>query len=495
MTSTALAHDASSGPDRPATAPHFRVLFAICFCHLINDMLQSLLGAIYPDLKASYHLTFSQIGFVTLAYQATASLLQPMVGLATDRRPMPLSLPFGTLFTFAGLITLSAARDYATLLAGACVLGIGSSVFHPESSRVARTASGGRYGFAQSLFQVGGSVGGALGPAGAAVVVERWGQSSLGAFSATALVSTAVLARVGAWSKRNPPAARPRAQRVPTSEGPRAGLSRRRVAGSLLVQLVLVFSKYVYLASITSYYTFYLMHRFGLSVRAAQLHLFVFGAAVAVGTLAGGLLGDRFGRKRVLWFSILGVLPFTIALTYTNLLWTTVLSVGVGCVLASAFPIIIVYGQELIPGRVGLVAGLFFGFSFGAAGLGAAALGHLADATSVEHVPPLRVPAGARRAHRVSAAVRRTERCDSDVIAPDTRLMRHDSDVIAPDTRLMRHDSDVVALDTGLMRHDSDVVALDTGFDASRQRHHRARRRRREPRGRRRERRRRCRER
>ncbi|MGD0675480.1 MAG: MFS transporter [Polyangiaceae bacterium] len=361
-----------------------RILLAVCVCHLINDMLQSLLGAIYPNLKSTYHLSFTQIGVVTLTYQLTASLLQPLVGFLADRKPLPFSLPVGTLFTFGGLLVLSSAVSYRALLLGAAVLGVGSSIFHPESSRVARMASGGRYGFAQSSFQVGGSIGGALGPLGAATVVVRWGQSSLGAFALLSLVSTVILGRVGFWSRQRQRATRRTSPSVPRVN--RTGLSVRRVRGSIVVLLVLTFSKYVYLTSITSYYTFYLIRRFGVAVNTAQLYLFAFLAAVAVGTFAGGPLGDRFGRKPVIWFSILGVLPFTLAMTVANLFWTGVLSLVIGFILASAFPAIVVFGQEIVAGRVGLIAGLFYGFSFGAAGLGAAALGQLADATSITFV-------------------------------------------------------------------------------------------------------------
>jgi FSR family fosmidomycin resistance protein-like MFS transporter len=349
-------------------------------------MLQSLLAATYPVLKSQFHLSFAQIGLVTLAYQLTASLLQPVVGLYADRKPMPFSLPAGTLFTFAGLLMLSGAGNYAALVVGACILGVGSSVFHPESSRVARMASGGRLGLAQSLFQVGGNIGSALGPVGAAVVVLRWGQRGLGGFSVLALASTAILSFVGLWYKRHGLsrlAASPRT--ASASRGPET-LSALQVRTSIAVLLTLIFSKFVYLASFSSYYTFYLMHRFDVSIKSAQMHLFAFSAAVAVGTLAGGPLGDRIGRKYIIWFSILGVLPITVALPYANLFWTGALSLVIGFVLASAFPAIVVYGQELIPGRVGMVAGLFFGLSFGAAGLGAAILGELADATSIEYV-------------------------------------------------------------------------------------------------------------
>jgi FSR family fosmidomycin resistance protein-like MFS transporter len=364
----------------------FGVLSSIAFCHLINDMLQSLLAAVYPTLKAEFRLSFAQIGLVTLAYQLTASLLQPIVGFYADRRPTPFSLPGGTLFTFAGLVMLSGARSYPALLAGACILGVGSSVFHPESSRVARMASGGRPGLAQSLFQVGGNVGSALGPVGAAIVVVRWGQRSLGAFSVLALVSTGILSGVGLWYKRHGLSRLKTSRGAPHASLADGSLSPRQLSTSIAVLMALIFSKFVYLASFTSYYTFYLMHRFDVSVRSAQLHLFALFAAVALGTVAGGPLGDRFGRKHIIWFSILGVLPFAVALPYADLFWTGALSLVIGFILASAFPAIVVYGQELIPGRVGMVAGLFFGLSFGAAGLGAALLGQLADATSIEHV-------------------------------------------------------------------------------------------------------------
>jgi FSR family fosmidomycin resistance protein-like MFS transporter len=366
----------------------YGVLLAICGCHAINDMLQSLLAAVYPTLKADFNLTFGQIGLVTLAYQLTASMLQPLVGLWADRRPMPFSLPGGTLFTFTGLFLLSTARTYPGLVAGACILGIGSSVFHPESSRVARMASGGRPGLAQSLFQVGGTLGSALGPLGAAVVVVRWGRASLGAFAGLALVSAVVLSGVGVWyarhglSRLGAAAAAAAAARDPAHEP----LPPAHVAGYLAVLLALIFSKFAYLSSITSYYTFYLIHHFGISVHGAQMHLFAFLGAAAVGTLAGGPLGDRFGRKRIIWFSILGVLPFTLVLPYADLFWTRALSMVIGFTLASAFPAIVVYGQELLPGRVGLVAGLFFGLSFGAAGSSAALLGQLADARGIEAV-------------------------------------------------------------------------------------------------------------
>ena len=370
---------------REIERPVFTVLVAICFCHLINDMLQSLLVASYPAIKSEFHLTFAQIGLLTMAYQLTASLLQPMVGLYADRRPTPLSLPIGTLFTVSGLTAMSLAPSYPLLVAGACVLGVGSSVFHPESSRVARMAAGGRPGLAQSLFQVGGNVGSALGPVAAAVVVVRWGRRGLGVFSTVALLSTVVLTAVGLWVRRHG-LSRLAATSLHHGARPTSPLSAATVRASVIVLLVLIFSKFIYLASFSSYYTIYLMHHFGVSVRAAQMLLFAFLAAAALGTVAGGPLGDRFGRKRIIWTSILGVLPFAILLPYANLFWTIVLTVVIGFVLASAFPAIVVYGQELIPGRVGMVAGLFFGLSFGAAGAGAAIMGRIADLAGIEQV-------------------------------------------------------------------------------------------------------------
>jgi FSR family fosmidomycin resistance protein-like MFS transporter len=361
----------------------FGVILAISFCHLLNDMMQSLLPAIYPDLKADLGLNFGQIGIVTLAYQLTASILQPLVGLYADRRPTPLALPGGTLFSLAGLLVLSFAHSYVVLLVGASLLGVGSSVFHPESSRVARMAAGGRHGLAQSLFQVGGNIGGALGPLAAALVVVRWGQSSVAFFALLLLISGAILWNVGTWYKHHGLA---RLDRGASRAAVHARLPRAAAVRVIAVLLVLIFSKYVYLTSLTSYYTFYLIEHFGLSVQAAQLHLFVFLAAIAVGTIFGGPIGDRIGRRRVIWLSILGALPFTLMLPYASLFWTGPLTVMIGLIIASAFPAIVVYAQELIPGKVGMISGLFFGLAFGAGGIGAAWLGALADATSLEYV-------------------------------------------------------------------------------------------------------------
>ncbi len=360
----------------------FGVIVAISFCHLLNDMMQSLLPAIYPNLKTDLGLSFGQIGLVTLAYQITASILQPLIGLYADKRPTPLALPGGTLFSLAGLAILSVAHSYGMVLAGAALLDIGSSVFHPESSRVARMAAGQRHGLSQSLFQVGGNAGQALGPLAAALVVVRWGQSSLAFFALLALLSGAVLWNVAAWYRHHGLARLDAGRRASMAEL----LPRGHAARGILILLALIFSKYVYLASLTSYFTFYLIHRFQVSVQSAQLYLFAFLAAVAVGTIAGGPLGDRFGRKYVIWFSILGALPFTLLLPYVSLFWTGVLVLPIGLILASAFPAIVVFAQELVPGKVGMISGLFFGFSFGMGGLGAAALGWLADTTSIETV-------------------------------------------------------------------------------------------------------------
>jgi FSR family fosmidomycin resistance protein-like MFS transporter len=359
------------------------ILLAISFCHLLNDMISSLLPAIYPLLKDSYHLDFAQVGLITLTYQCTASLLQPLVGLHTDRRPMPYSLPAGMAFTLIGLIMLALAHSFTAILVAAALVGTGASVFHPESSRVARMASGGQHGFAQSLFQLGGNAGLAVGPLLAAIIVLPRGQSSVAWFSLAVLLAMALLTWVSGWTKRH--MRNLLASRKVRSEHD-APVSSKRVTGSIFILLALLFSKYFYLASITSYYTFYLMGKFHVSVGSSQIHLFVFLGAVALGTIAGGPIGDRIGRKRVIWCSILGVLPFTLALPYANLFWTEILSVLIGLILASAFPAIVVYGQELVPGRVGMISGLFFGFAFGMAGLGAAVLGELADLTSIRFV-------------------------------------------------------------------------------------------------------------
>ena len=369
----------------PATshATAFGVLAAISFCHFLNDMLQSVIPAVYPILKASYHLDFKQIGMITLSVQLTASLLQPFVGIYTDHRPTPYSLPVGMGFTLSGLLLLAYAPRFGMILLAVALVGVGSSVFHPESSRVARMASGGQHGLAQSLFQVGGNAGSALGPLLAALVVLPAGQHSIAFFSAAALLAMIVLTRIGAWYKGHGAV---RAKAAAALHETRLQLSRRRTGLALAVLMALVFSKYFYLASLTSYYTFFLMSRFHLPVRSAQIHLFIFLGAVAAGTFMGGPVGDRIGRKYVIWCSILGILPFTLVLPYANLFWTTVLTVIIGLILASAFSAIIVYAHDLVPGKIGMISGLFFGLAFGMAGIGAAVMGWLADATSIGFV-------------------------------------------------------------------------------------------------------------
>jgi len=360
-----------------------RVLAAVSFCHLINDMLQSLLPSIYPILKTSFHLDFGQIGLITLTFQITASLLQPFIGHFTDRRPMPYSLPIGMGCTLLGLVLLAYAPTFGLLLLAASLFGVGSAIFHPESSRVARMASGGRHGFAQSFFQVGGNTGSAIGPLLAALIVLPRGQVGVLWFTSATLLGIIVLSWVGRWYKERLEhlQARPAAHREP-----RQALPRRQVLLALGILMLLVFSKYFYIASLTSYYTFYLISRFHISVASSQIHLFILFGAIAAGTLIGGPVGDRIGRKYVIWVSILGVLPFTLLLPYANLFWTSILSVIIGVVIASAFSAILVYAQELVPGRVGMISGLFFGFAFGMGGIGAAVLGKLADATSIVFV-------------------------------------------------------------------------------------------------------------
>ena len=363
------------------TRTAFTVLGAISFCHLLNDMLQSLLPAIYPILKSQYALSFVQIGLITLTYQAVASLLQPIIGHYTDRTPQPYSLAAGMGFTLLGMLLLGGAHRFGLLLTAGAFIGMGSAVFHPESSRVARMASGGRHGLAQAVFQVGGNVGGSLGPLLAAFVVVPHGQGSIRWFGVASVLAMIVLVGVGRWYERHHEAIRAAHARVT-----RPQISPRRVRIAMAVLVALIFSKYFYLASLGNYYTFFLIHRFGVSVQSAQIHLFVFYGAVAAGTIIGGPIGDRIGRKHVIWWSILGVLPFTLALPYVNLAWTAVLSVMIGLILASAMPAILVYAQELVPGRVGLISGLFFGLAFGMGGLGAAVLGAVADRTSIDFV-------------------------------------------------------------------------------------------------------------
>jgi FSR family fosmidomycin resistance protein-like MFS transporter len=362
----------------------YKVLIAISICHFLNDMMSSLLPAIYPLLKTSFNLSFAQVGLITLTYQTTASLLQPMIGFYTDKKPWPFSLPVGMGATLIGLILLAAAHTFPALLVAAALVGTGSSVFHPESSRVARMASGGQHGLAQSIFQVGGNAGLSFGPLLAAFIVLPKGQKSLAWFSLAALAGMILLTGVSAWAKNHSASWKKFSAKHGVDKPP--DLSTARITASIAILMALLFSKFVYLASLTSYYTFYLINKFQMSVETAQIHLFVFLGAVAVGTLIGGPVGDRIGRKSVIWVSILGVLPFTMLLPYANLFWTEILSVVIGLILASAFSVIVVYAQELVPGKVGMISGLCFGFAFGMAGLGAAILGWLADLYGINFV-------------------------------------------------------------------------------------------------------------
>ena len=358
------------------------ILLALSFSHLVNDTIQSLVPSVYPILKSSFELDFGQIGLITLAFQLTASFLQPFVGALTDRRPSPYSLALGMAFSLCGLVLLSRAQSFHTILIAAALIGVGSSIFHPEASRIARAASGGRHGFAQSLFQVGGYWGAAIGPLLAAFVVVPNGQHSIGWFSGIAFVGIVTLSLIGRWY----------AHRIMARGGKRRevvmglGLSRRTVAGAIAILLALIFSKFFYMASLSSYFTFFLMQKFGVGVQTAQLFLFAFLMSTAIGTFFGGPIGDRFGRRTVIWGSIVGVLPLTLVMPYANLPLTGVLVVLIGLVLSSAFPAIVVFAQELLPGRIGMVTGLFFGFAFGMGGLGAALLGQLADHTSITFV-------------------------------------------------------------------------------------------------------------
>lgn len=362
----------------------YRVLGAISVSHFLNDMMQSLIIALYPLLKGTFELSFVQIGLITFTYQATASLLQPLVGMYTDKHPQPYSLAFGMCCTLVGLLLLAVAGNYPMVLIAAGLVGAGSSVFHPESSRVARMASGGKVGLAQSIFQVGGNAGTALGPLLTALIVIPNGQKSVAWFSLAALLAIFVLWKVGQWYAHQQ-ATGVFKSKLRQGVGDNA-LSRRRIVISISILLALIFSKYFYLASLSSYFTFYLIKKFGLSIQSAQIHLFIFLFAVAAGTVIGGPAGDRFGRKRVIWFSILGVTPFTLLLPHVGLEMTSALSFVIGFILASAFSSIIVYAQELLPGRVGMVAGLFFGFAFGMGAIGAAVLGLLADMRGIEYV-------------------------------------------------------------------------------------------------------------
>jgi FSR family fosmidomycin resistance protein-like MFS transporter len=358
-----------------------RIIGACALAHLINDLIQSVLPSIYPMLKANYGLSFTQIGLITLTFQITASLLQPWVGFYTDRNPKPYLLPLGTICTLVGIVMLAFVGSFPMILLAAALVGIGSSTFHPETSRIARLASGGRYGLAQSTFQVGGNAGSAFGPLLAAALIIPFGQGNVAYFGLFALFALAVTWVLSQWYREH-------LNLFKAKKGGQAshGLSKQRVTAALVVLGLLVFSKYFYMASFTSYFTFYLIEKFDLSVASSQMHLFLFLGAVAAGTFFGGPIGDKIGRKAVIWFSILGVAPFTLALPYVDLFWTSVLSVIIGFILASAFSAIVVYAQELVPGNVGMIAGVFFGLMFGFGGIGAALLGHLADIRGIEYV-------------------------------------------------------------------------------------------------------------
>ena len=385
LTTTSPTATASVTADTALKTTVFSILIAISFSHMLNDTMQSLIPSTYPLLKKSLHLDFSQLGMVTFCFQLTASLLQPFVGLYTDRKPKPYSLAAGMCFSGTGLALLSRADSFPLVLISVALVGIGSSIFHPEASRLAYLASGGRRGMAQSIFQLGGNAGSALGPLLAAQIIAPFGQSRIIWFCLAALLAIIVLIRTGAWYQRNL-ALRTTPSRSPAAPAHTLPVSRSRVIAALLILLVLIFSKYFYMASMSSYYTFFLIDKFHVSVQTSQMLLFLFLFAVASGTLIGGPVGDRIGRKYVIWVSILGVAPFTLLLPYANLFWTGVLSVVIGLVLSSAFSAILVYAQELVPGKVGLIAGLFFGLAFGMGGIGAAVLGRLADHTSIRHV-------------------------------------------------------------------------------------------------------------
>ena len=371
--------EAATFRGQAASTTAWTVLIAISLCHMINDIMQSMLAAIYPLLQQEFSLSYWQIGLMTFAFQVTASLLQPVVGMITDKKPMPRSLPVGMGSTFFGVLLLALAHDYWVLLVGAMLIGIGSAVFHPESSRVARIASGGRFGTAQSLFQLGGNFGTALGPLLAAFIVVPLGRPSVALFSIAAMLGSAILWRVGTWAEGR----RRAAAHKPIPPSP---FSRRRVAAAIVVLALLTFTKNIYTASISSYYTFFLIEKFSLTTQQAQLMLFLFLGGMAGGVMLGGLMGDRVGPLKVIWFSILGILPFTLALPHVGLATTGVLTVIIGLILASAFPAIVVFAQELVPGRTGMIAGIFFGFAFGMGGIAAAVLGVIADAKGIEYV-------------------------------------------------------------------------------------------------------------
>jgi FSR family fosmidomycin resistance protein-like MFS transporter len=384
MMNPGIARTAGAQTKKVAEDTIFSILLTISFSHLLNDTIQSLIPSIYPLVKSSFHLNFSQVGLITFTFQMAASLLQPVIGFYTDKKPQPFSLAIGMSFTLIGLVLLSQATSYYFILVAVALIGIGSSVFHPEASKIAYMAAGPRRGLAQSIFQVGGNAGSAFGPLLAAMIVVPYGQSHIICFSLVALLAIVVLITVGRWARDNRYRLKSKVKDTDLQSHP--VFSKSKIALSIAILLVLIFSKYFYLASMTSYYTFYLIHKFHVSVQTSQYHLFIFLAAVAAGTIIGGPLGDRFGRKYVIWFSILGVAPFTLLLPHVNLFWTSVLSVFIGVILASAFSAILVYAQELLPGKIGTISGLFFGFAFGMGGLGSALLGALADRTSIEYV-------------------------------------------------------------------------------------------------------------
>ncbi|MBZ4192256.1 MFS transporter [Niabella beijingensis] len=364
----------------------YPILFAISFSHLLNDLLQSVIPAVYPMLKDNYALSFTQIGIITLVFQLTASILQPFVGHYTDRKPNPRSLALGMVFSLLGLLCIAFAADFYYILASVSLIGMGSSVFHPEASRVAHLASGGRKGLAQSIFQVGGNAGGAIGPLLAALIVVPHGQRYISWFAILAVAAIFILTIVGKWYGQHMIIKKPVTITSPAALPEHKPLPRATVVSSIIILLVLIFSKYFYMASMTSYFTFYLIDKFGVSVQQSQIYLFIFLASVAAGTILGGPLGDRYGRKLIIWISILGAAPFTLLLPHTGLWATITLAVIIGLIISSAFSAILVYATELIPGKVGMIAGLFFGFAFGMGGIGSAVLGYLADHTSIEYV-------------------------------------------------------------------------------------------------------------
>lgn len=379
--STLTASPAAATTTPQASPLVMRILGACALAHLINDLIQAVLPSIYPMLKANYGLTFTQVGLITLTFQLTASLLQPWIGYHTDRHPKPWLLPAGMVCTLIGILMLAFVGTFPAILLAAALVGVGSSTFHPETSRVARLASGGRYGLAQSTFQVGGNTGSAFGPLLAAAIIIPYGQSHIAWFGLFAVFAILVLYGLSRWYRNHLNLFKLKAGGKATH-----GLSKGRVTFALIVLAVLVFSKYWYMTSLTSYFTFYLIEKFQLSVASSQMYLFLFLGAVAVGTFAGGPIGDKIGRKKVIWFSILGAAPFTLALPYVDLFWTAVLSVVIGFIIASAFSAIVVYAQELVPGNVGMIAGIFFGLMFGFSGIGAALLGLLADTHGIEYV-------------------------------------------------------------------------------------------------------------